>query len=703
MVPAPLSAVGSDFHNAGMLTRTRVATAGALVLLALAVMTAISVVGHQGDQRVEVWFVLFSILGGTGFALTGLMLLGLRPGHGLGPVLTVTGTALVLEFTLREAALAGGSAGWVPTAVWLSLICDSVWFPLGVALVLLLFPDGRPSTRRWAWAVRAVLVLAAVRILLSALAVGPLEAESHGLRVQWSGVLAVADVAELLDLVSILVLPLAVVSLVLRFRTATPEGRQRLKPLGLAAVLVVVGLLVQQLPGLHEAGVAVFVAGITVALPLALAVGALRYRVWDLDPVLVATLVYTGLAALVSGVYIAVVVVFSELVGTQVAAPDLAPSVAATALVAVLFGPTKQYLDEVARRLVYGIRSSPYAVLTALPHQLSEAPAVADVLPRTAETLARGLGVPAARVRVALEDGTVLESWSPASSDVPEDDLLVVPVRHAAAHVGDVAVLASPDRPLGAQDLSLLADLAAQAGPALQAVSLDAALRERLRHIEAQAIELQSSRRRLVDAQVGERRRIERDIHDGAQQQLVGLAVRLRRAGELADDPGAARAQLADAATELERCIDGLRELARGIYPPVLTARGLAAAVRAQVRTAAIEVFVESTAALDGDRPSPEVEVAAYFCCLEAVQNAAKHAPGSTVSVRLDRTADELLLEVSDDGPGFVTSGPNGGSGLVGMRDRVGAAGGVCKVVSSPGRGTTVTARIPVPAAVPAS
>jgi signal transduction histidine kinase len=681
-----------------MLTRKRLAVSGALLSSFVALTTAIAVVGHQGDPRVEVPFVLFSLLGGTGLALTGMLLLGLRPSHRVGPVLSITGLALVLEFALRELAFAGGAEVWVPSVVWLSLISDVIWFPLGIALVLLLFPDGHPLSPRWGWVVRGVLVLAGLRVLLRALADGPLDAESHRLRAEWSGISGLEGISGLLDLISILVLPVAVASLVVRFRRSEADDRQRLKPLGLAALVIAVGLLVQLLPASHQVGVAVFVAGITVALPLALAVGALRYRVWDLDPVLISTLVYTGLATLVTGVYVAVVVVFSGIAGDRVATPGLAPSLAATVFVAVLFGPTKQYLERAARRLVYGVRASPYAVLTALPHQLVEAPAVSEVLPRTADTLARGLGVPAARVRAVLEDGRTLQSWSPrATTAASEDDLLVVSVRHAGSVVGDVAVMPSPDRPLSAQDRMLLADLAAQAGPAIRAVSLDAALHERLRQIEAQTVELQESRQRIVWAQVAERRRIERDIHDGAQQQLVGLAVRLRKADELVEESDAARAQLAEAATELSACIDGLRQLARGIYPPVLTARGLAAALRAQARSAHNEVLVEATPALDQDRPAAEVEVAAYFCCLEAIQNAAKHAADALVVVRLDRTESELSIEVCDDGPGFDVVAPTGdGSGLLGIRDRVGAAGGSFELVSTPGDGTTLRARFPL-------
>ena len=206
-----------------MLTRTRLAAAGALLSLLLALSTAIAVVGHQGDPRVEVLFVLVSLLGGTGLALTGMLLLGLRPGHRAGPVLAVSGLALVLEFTLREVAFAGGTAGWVPAVVWLSLISDVIWFPLGIALVLLLFPDGRPCSSRWGWVVRGVLVLAGLRVLLRVLADGPLEAESHSLRAEWSGVPGLGGISGLFDLLSILVLPVAVASLVVRFRRSRAD------------------------------------------------------------------------------------------------------------------------------------------------------------------------------------------------------------------------------------------------------------------------------------------------------------------------------------------------------------------------------------------------------------------------------------------------------------------------------------------------
>ncbi len=194
--------------------------------------------------------------------------------------------------------------------------------------------------------------------------------------------------------------------------------------------------------------------------------------------------------------------------------------------------------------------------------------------------------------------------------------------------------------------------------------------------------------------------RLERDIHDGAQQQLVALSVLLAQADDLVtSDPAAARAELTRARASVSASIDGLRDLVRGIYPPVLTARGLTAAIRAQVRDLDADVEVHSSAALAEQRPGPAAEVAAYFCCIEALQNAAKHAPVARVSVRLDRTTETLTfeVEVEDDGPGFPSTPATttDGTGLVGMADRAGAADGALLVTSEIGRGTLVRGWVP--------
>jgi signal transduction histidine kinase len=198
----------------------------------------------------------------------------------------------------------------------------------------------------------------------------------------------------------------------------------------------------------------------------------------------------------------------------------------------------------------------------------------------------------------------------------------------------------------------------------------------------------------LVEAQDSERRRIERNIHDGAQQQLVALGVKLSLAQRvLRGDVDAADRMLDDLRGEATQALEDLRELARGIYPPLLADRGLVEAVQAQARKAPLPVDVE--AAGDIGRQPQELEAAVYFCVLEALQNIAKYASASQVRVRLVAASGALTFDVNDDGAGFDTSATSYGTGLQGMTDRLGALGGDLTVTSTPGEGTTVTGRVP--------
>jgi signal transduction histidine kinase len=210
--------------------------------------------------------------------------------------------------------------------------------------------------------------------------------------------------------------------------------------------------------------------------------------------------------------------------------------------------------------------------------------------------------------------------------------------------------------------------------------------------------ELRASRRRAITAGDDERVRIERDIHDGAQQRLVALAVQLQLAQQLtqqgtplsADDLGRLHTEARDA-------IDELRELARGIYPPVLTERGLAEALRSVGERAAISVTVDVDATIEMARNDA---AGVYFICLEALQNAAKHAPGASARLELCRSGDgEVTVVIADDGPGFEADDATQSRGLLNMTDRAGALGGELSIESTPGRGTRVTVRLPVAAA----
>lgn len=694
-------------------SRRRLAVLAASAVGTVAIAGGTAAAGTAGDLG----FVASSLAAGTAFAGVGAVLLGLRRGNRLGPVLFVAGAAVVLEEALRGYAVRGlvldpGSLPLADVAGWAGFVLDPLFFPVPLALVLLLFPDGRLPSRRWRPVAALTVPVVVAQVALLALRAGPLPDETHGYAVPWRGVLpegsagAVGSALDLLTLAGLALLAAAAGSLVLRYRRCDPDGRQRLRPLALVAALAVGSLLGQQVPGLEQVGRLAFVVAVALGFPLALAVGALRYRVWELDRVLVATLVYGVLTAAVTTVYVGVVLGFAASTGS--AAPALLPSVLATALVAVAFAPVKERLSRVARRLVLGRRADPYRTLAALPHHLAEAPAAGEVLLRTADALVNGLGVPAARVRAFLlgspngsGEPAAEVAWAPGPPP-PDRALELVPVRHLGELVGDVAVVPSADRPLSTADRGLLCDLAAQAGPALRGVALATELRLRLDQITEQAAQLRASRQRIATAQVAERRRLERDIHDGAQQQLVALAGHLRAALGATADRAASDAAVQRCLDELGGCIDGLRELARGIYPPVLAGRGLAAALRARVRVTPGDVRVVVGPGADPARWDGEVEVAAYFTCLEALQNAAKHAPGAAVVVALDVRDGGPAFSVTDNGQGFDPADQHSGTGLLGMADRVGALGGTLAAVSRPGAGTSVRGHLPVAASSPA-
>jgi signal transduction histidine kinase len=212
--------------------------------------------------------------------------------------------------------------------------------------------------------------------------------------------------------------------------------------------------------------------------------------------------------------------------------------------------------------------------------------------------------------------------------------------------------------------------------------------------VERSLTDLRESRARILAAADEERRRIERDLHDGGQQRLVALRIRLELAEEvMGQDPRRAREMLHRLGAEIDAALDELRSLAAGVYPSLLAARGLPDALR----TAALRSPVPTSVEVEGrDRYPDEVETAAYFCCIEALQNVAKHAPDAgSIAISLNRNGD-LRFEVRDDGRGFAIDVATMGNGLTNMRDRLAAVGGELQVQSSPGAGTTVVGTIPV-------
>jgi signal transduction histidine kinase len=286
----------------------------------------------------------------------------------------------------------------------------------------------------------------------------------------------------------------------------------------------------------------------------------------------------------------------------------------------------------------------------------------------------------------------------PGILDGRRDSLMrVAPTTHSGRVLGLIVVMRSPGADAFTEDDdTMLTELARQVGLALHNVELDSALQESLDEVRRQAEELQASRARIVAASDAARRQIERNLHDGAQQHLVALAVNVRLAKKLAEtDPKAATEILDQLGTGLQDAVTELRALAHGIYPPLLVDRGIEEALRSAAGRAALPTEVE---AADLERFTPEQEAAVYFCCMEALQNAGKHAgDGATASIRVWREERALCFEVTDTGAGFDAAGAAGkGAGFVNMSDRVGAIGGTVTVTSAPGQGTTVSGRIPL-------
>ena len=308
-----------------------------------------------------------------------------------------------------------------------------------------------------------------------------------------------------------------------------------------------------------------------------------------------------------------------------------------------------------------------------------------------ARILADGTG--SKRAVVWLHVGETLRvaaSW-PATGEptheVPAEPLPpgLVPVRHRDELLGALSVQKAPGESLTANESKLVDDLAAQAGLVLRNVALTEQLRMRLE-------DLRASRQRLVGAQDEERRKLERNIHDGAQQQLVALAVKQRLAASLlGEDDERAGVMLAELQSETNAALEDLRDLARGIYPPLLADRGLTAALEAQARKAALPVTVD---AVGIGRFPQDVEATVYFCTLEALTNVAKYAGATRATVRLSNGNGQLRFEVTDDGRGFDTTSTGYGTGLQGMADRIAAVGGELEVRSAPGAGTTITGTV---------
>ena len=673
-------------HRAGAIA---LASTAVTLLLVVATAALFTVDGAIGGDPVSNMLALVAV---TCYAVVGGLIAARLPGNACGWLLLLIGFGLVVSMGAEAAstiAIGEGRNLLAQWALWVNswLLVAAVW--PGIVLYLLVFPTGALPSRRWRPVGSAVVALAAVGV--GARMVQTWEGEPI------TNPLAVPDAASIVETVFAVVslafaaaLILAVVSVVLRFRRASPEDRQALRWLVVVAVLSASLLIVAigaGTLGLHQIGDpfgVAFLLSVVLGLPLSAAIALLGHHVRGIEFLASRSIVYGALAAFVTAIYAVVV----GIAGIIVAGESVFPAVGATALAAIAFQPARRRAHKLADRIVYGDRASPYDLVATFSERLDEA-SLPEILPRMANLVAEGTG--AQRVGIWLRAGGELHAvagWPSTGTHPPvrvEGGELpglgagqAFAVRDREDLLGAISVEMPPQEPMTPATQRLLSDLSGQAALVLRNIAL----------VE----ELQRSRQRLVASQDEERRRLERDLHDGAQQRLVTLSLDLRMARERADARGDVEltTRLATAEQGLARSLAELRELARGIHPAILTQTGLGGALRSLAERSAVPADVRS---VPERRFSPEIEATAYFFVSEALANVAKHAEATRVWVAVEDGGERLTIEVGDDGVGGAQM--NGGSGLRGLADRVEAVGGRIEVRSDQGTGTTLHAEIP--------
>ena len=597
-------------------------------------------------------------------------------------------------------------------AEWVINCLGGILFPAGLAAVMmLLLPNGHLPSPRWRPVVVAGPVITAV--LVFGLMVDPARMKNatgvpaipNPLGVRSLSFLSNSTFGAVVWSIGLVYAVVAASAPLARIRRASTEERQQLKWIGspLAVTTVVYAAVAIGPGGVGTSGDglvgwSVIILGYGIALPVAIGIAIVKFRLYSIDVAINRTVVYSILAAFVTAVYVAVATGIGSLIGSE---SNLGLSLVATAIVAAGFQPVRARAQRLANHIVYGARATPYEALAQFTDQAAGAYPMDEALTRMARVVAEGTR--AIDACVWLRDNETLnpvaiwpaDAERPAPLSVHELDVeqsgrnvRIVPVRRGDELLGALSARLRPTESFEPIETRLLAHLAGQAGLFLQNAGLTAELQRSIEEIEA-------SRRRILRAEGEARRRIERDLHDGAQQHIVALTFKLGQIEhDLAAIPGGPAASVADLRAQAEQALDALRELAHGVYPPLLADRGLGDALRAHVRRVRLDVTVEAKGL---PRYSREVEAAVYFCTLEALQNAQKHAHAQRAEIRLADTDDHLAFSITDDGDGFdVAAASHGGVGLASMTDRISTEGGTLTINSQAGRGTVIRGTIPL-------
>jgi signal transduction histidine kinase len=702
---------------------TRLVDGAWAAAVAIAVTGAILTVLAWGDWKADdAVSSVGSSVSGLFYATLGALIVR-RKRNAVGWMLLGTGIGTGLLALLSSYAVIGvlRNPGALPAARQVGAAGEWVFFPV-VALIVyafLLFPTGALPSRRWRPVAAANLAATGLLLLILAVTPRPVELPSpggvslsyqnpFGLRAVGSTLsVALGHNLNALGFLSVLSLGAAAVSLVIRWRAGGGELRRQVNWVALTGALFTLVQLVAFAGMAADHGQQPLASSVALTasafiglfgFPAAITIAILKYRLYEIDVIINRAVVYGLVSAGLTAVYAAIVLGIGTLVGRH-SGPVL--TITAAVAVALLFHPARERARRIANHLVYGQRATPYQVLSDFADSMTGQLDHDQAVDRMVTVLANATGATRAEAWIRVGDGLrPVAVWPGGSAppatlplatgaELPSFDVAsrAVAVRHGDELLGALTLRKPRNEPLTIAEDKLLQHLASQAGLVFRNRRLTAEL-------QATIDELTASRRRLVTAQDTERRKIERNLHDGAQQQLVALSIQLGVLEQSAGDAGSVR-ELAPLLRDAARAaLDDLRALARGIYPPLLADQGLVAALQAQARKAAMPVTVEANGI---GRYPQDTEATVYFCVLEALQNIAKYAAASRAVVRLGCPGGTLEFAITDDGAGFDPAAAQNGTGLQGMSDRLAALGGAFGVRSQPGHGTTVTGRLPVP------
>ncbi|WES65707.1 histidine kinase [Microbacter sp. GSS18] len=673
-VPAP----GGDGRRGG---GVRLGVLWSLLALAAAAWAAVvfsSVVIEPRPERLT-WSVI-----AVSSLLAAVIILARLPRHPLAPWLVGSAMYNFYDLALDGLDVAAAVPGnETAVALWNLLVQESgIVPPVCLAVVIALFPDGRIRHRyerrvlRLIWL--SVLVPPALLLLCSEIPLptykdygGPIAnpfALGGGVLDGWTG-------SVLADVFTTVAVIAGTVLLIIRYAKADAVERRPMRwlfvPISFIPVAAV-SLIVSLSTG-DFLLVTISYLLVTVSFFAAIVIGILQPRGLSADRAIRRSLLYGVMWAAIAAAFVAVGAVIGVAAGTLL---PLDWAIVLAMVAALAFQPVRARLQALADRWIFGRRADPRELVERLGEALAGTDDLDALLPRMTATLEQGLGLEWARIDLEPLMGDVL----------PGEPSLRVPIEVEGEHIGEMVCGPKRQGELRAEDRTLVETFARQAGMAVRNVRLKDAL-------AAQAGLLRESQSRLVKAQEAERRRIERNIHDGVQQDLTALIGIAGHAREEYDrSPGETGDDLAMLQDGLRRVLADVRALAQGIHPSVLTDRGLLAAVEALAARHPVPVSVRAGRDLLRLRLPEELEGAAYFTVAEALANSLKHAHASHIEVELAREDGVLRVRASDDGVGLAPASPNGGNGLAHLAARVAAVGGRLEVTGSAGEGTIVAA-----------